>query len=48
MIDHASLFPFQLQFNYKCLEMAKKFQNIVERRKKYGLCFRNKRIRKKD
>ncbi len=36
MIDHASLFPFQLQFNYKCvlyykcLEMAKKFQNIVE------------------
>ena len=25
-----------------------KFQNIVERRKKYGLCFRNKRIRKKD
>lgn len=33
---------------YKCLEMDKKFQNIVERRKKYGLCFRNKRIRKKD
>ena len=49
-----SLFLIQLQFNYKCvlyykcLEMAKKFQNIVERRKKYGLCFRNKRIRKKD